>query len=33
MGKEQYRGGRLSDQDSFGVGLLPLIFMQVPAGT
>src|ERR1700720_277831 len=32
LGEEQSRSGRLSHQDSFGVGLPPLIFMQVPAG-
>ena len=34
LGEERSCSGRLTDQDpDFGVGLPPLIFMQVPAGT
>jgi hypothetical protein len=34
VGEEQSRSGCLSDQDpDFAVGLPPLIFVQVPAGT
>jgi hypothetical protein len=30
VGKAQYRGGRLNDQDCFEIGLPPLIFMVIP---